>query len=96
MENRGEKEMKIEPMSVEEIKALIIDLAPLAEWPKVSRLILAWIHAEARARMLEYIGRHSDCDDECFFGEDHIEVDGRGELPHFIAAVKREVGWQED
>ena len=85
---------KIEPMTDTQIKTLLQPPHLLALQTK--QLILRWIHAEARARMLEYIGRHYDCEDVCFFDEEHIAFDEGGELPYFIAAVKAEVGWVED
>lgn len=95
--------MKIEPMSVDmaycwikQHEACFLPSCSTPDHQFALSAILAWIHAVARARMLEYIGRHSDCEDVCFFDESHITFDGGGELPYFIAAVKKEVGWPED
>ena len=70
---------KIEPMSVEEIKELMVVYLRVPTG-SIHRLILAWIHAEARARYWE-MDRHTK----------HTPA-----LDDLIVTVKKEVGWPED
>ena len=79
---------KIEPMSVEEIKADVAPSFNLGDEVTL-RYILAWIHAEARAREAEFrLEYHLD-------DSYALETDERHEQD-WIAAVKAEVGWVAD
>lgn len=90
---------KIEPMSIEEIKAEVATLdwrfvlEPRANPHKRARQWLTWIHAEARARY-DYHGWNAalkvDHSDKLYCSTCDMRYE------HWIAAVKKEVGWMED
>ena len=90
--------MKIEPMSVEDM-GKFIRMCANCQFPDCHdcreglEIALAWIHAEARARMNKYLLKHSSTADVCYFDPDSQTCNSCDDLPHFIAAVKKEVGW---
>lgn len=95
MGNRGEKEMKIEPMSVERLRGYVAYwFSDMAFYAIELELALAWIHAEARARESEFYCVHYDCStSDCNRTDKNKHPWTPGD---WIAAVKREVGWPEE
>lgn len=89
------KMTKIEPMSVEQMKAFLScvdwDDEPVDD---VARVILAWIHAEAQRRRHEF---WADWWENLRFDSVKLEDDWRQYLDddEWLLEVKREVGWPE-
>ena len=99
---------KIEPMDIEDMRVLLdaMKFGPLCEPDcdfATHRLIVAWIEAEARARMLEWAETHGNSAMHrlgCFernASRNILEFEKHDwAKSDWIAAVKAEVGWVED
>ena len=97
--------MKIEPMSVEEIKTQVdIYNSPTLSLNSVpGRLILAWAHERARANMYcwETLHREHDVTRECLgcgSTDDPRHKWGLGltDTDEWLAAVLEEIGWPKE